>query len=247
MRISSLVWIVLHSLAMISPGVAQTFQPVERNLGWSSDRRLVDIQITGSTSLLPDRHVVQPERQLRLRLERAYIWSFLRKKDPGFELLSVSVDRPTQLPAALLEAVAMKGGKQQEDRNVPVVSLDERIRRAVSIKIISDLSYRSLSLPDGVLSCIEQHTEDGLSRINPAQSPGCRRPLFEGETFWLTDEVEGFRLSIVCRERERHRQCSVMMPFRGFAISVAFEREDLSKWREIVDFVRSFLESKRLA
>src|ERR1700684_2577755 len=49
----------------ITQASGQPFSPIRKLSSWYTDRSLVDIEITGSTSLLPDIHRLEPERLLR--------------------------------------------------------------------------------------------------------------------------------------------------------------------------------------
>lgn len=162
----------LHVIAIVvsvlasGPAFGQPFDPLRRNLNWSSDRTIIDLQVVGSTSLLVDSHVLQPERQMKLRLERAYVSSFLRQQDGGFELLNLAVDMPTGLPDAVLLAVATKGPSHRLIAGVPVLRHDERMHRSVLIGIRSD---RSLSFIEGMAreaaACAEPGVQNGLRRV----------------------------------------------------------------------------------
>ena len=116
----------------------KAFRPITTNvLGYSTSRGLVDIEIVGSTSLVPQEHKLEPERILRLRIERAYVTNFLTKADPGFSLLSIAVDRPSGLPEAFISAVSMQGRFHEDIAGVPTLNPDEASRRHITLTIRS--------------------------------------------------------------------------------------------------------------
>jgi hypothetical protein len=65
---------------------AGEFQPVRQRLTYSTDTSPVDIEVVGSTSLVPAFHKLIPELVLRLRLARAYV-ELYAEREPGFETL----------------------------------------------------------------------------------------------------------------------------------------------------------------
>jgi hypothetical protein len=92
---------------------------------WNTDRDLVDIEIVGSTSMIPEWHRLEPERVLRFRLEKAYVSALLTEKDSGYEIIGFSFDIETRLPESFFQAVFMKGPGYEDIPGVPVLSLSE--------------------------------------------------------------------------------------------------------------------------
>jgi len=87
--------------AQTSDLFAEPFKPVRELTTWYTDRTPIDIEIIGSTSMLPQFHHLEPERTLRFRLERAYVGILLAKDEPGFEIVHFSFDMETGLPESL--------------------------------------------------------------------------------------------------------------------------------------------------
>src|SRR3954454_20691561 len=109
-RIAALAIVGLFAFCKLSYASGKAFVvTTDSLLGSSVSREPIDIEIVGSTSLVPHEHILEPYRVLRFRLERAYINNFLTRTAPGFSLLSVSVDRPTGLAEGLINAASMQG------------------------------------------------------------------------------------------------------------------------------------------
>jgi hypothetical protein len=127
-------------------GGAQPFNPLRGNFAtvWNTDRDLVDIQIVGSTSLIPANHRLEPERVLRFRLEKAYVSTLLTEKEPGHEIVGFSLDRETGLPESFIQAVFMKGPGHEDIPAVPILPLLAQVERVLQIKFQSDRSTEPL-------------------------------------------------------------------------------------------------------
>src|SRR5262249_11305222 len=96
----------LLAVTSAAPAAEQPFNPTKERITTSTEMTPVDIEIIGSTSLLPDFHRLLPDLVMRLRLERAYVSLFLSEEQPGYEILDMAFDLETGLPSSLYSAVA---------------------------------------------------------------------------------------------------------------------------------------------
>jgi hypothetical protein len=104
-------WLVVIGLLIVSvlfatSGMADAFKPIRERLTVSTDMTPIDIEVVGSTSLLPRVHELIPELIVRFRLESAYV-SLWAEREPGFEILSIGVDLETASPMSLFETVIL--------------------------------------------------------------------------------------------------------------------------------------------
>jgi hypothetical protein len=118
----------------VMPAKSQPFQPIRKLITWNTDRGLVDIEVVGSTSMLPDRHTLEPDRVLRFRLERAYVDTLLAERGPGFEIVTFVFDMETGLPASLILAVSQGGRFHEDISGVPHVSQVDRLSLTLAKK-----------------------------------------------------------------------------------------------------------------
>jgi hypothetical protein len=229
------------------------FHPVSVNLlGSSTDRTPVDIEIVGSTSLIPDAHQLQPERVLRLRLDRAYVNNFLTKSAPGFSILSISVDRPTTLPQALVAAVSLQGNFHKDITGVPALTPDEAVRRHVILTIRSDRPNGSFSdYAKGAVECVQENAGNDLQEMKLLTSFGakaCARAIQRDGRKWLARR-EGAELAVIeCHGGGgRVIGCSTNFDYQKFAVKLQFHESLLPKWRELIAFAEEFLSSRQVS
>ncbi len=121
---------IFFAAATMGEASAQPFNPIRELTTWYTDRGLIDIEVVGSTSLVPQTHQLEPERLLRFRLERAYVEFFRAQTELGFELVTFGFDLETGLPVSLLSAVVMSGRFHEDIPGVPRVPQRERVRRS---------------------------------------------------------------------------------------------------------------------
>jgi hypothetical protein len=228
------------------------FHPVSVNLlGFSTDRDTVDIEIVGSTSLVPHQHQLEPDRVLRLRLERAYITSFLTQAAPGFSILDISIDQPTTLPQALIAAVSRQGRFHRDIEGIPALEPDEAIRRHVVLAIRSDLPNGSFSnYAKGAAECVQQTGSNDLQELKLLPSFGakaCARPIQRDGRKWLARREGANPAVIECHGGGgRVTGCSTSFDYQKFAVGLRFHESLLPKWREVIAFAEAFLSSKQV-
>jgi hypothetical protein len=228
------------------------FNPVSTNLlGFSTQRNLVDIEIVGSTSLVPHEHKLQPDRVLRLRLERAYITSFLTQADPGFSILGISVDQPTGLPQALIDAVSLRGRFHQDIAGVPALSRDEAVRRHIMLTIESDRSEISYSdYHKSGAECVQETAGGDLLEMKQLPSSGtnaCSRSAYPDGRKWLARRDGASPIVIECHGGGRRVVgCSTNFSYQKFSVRIGFHQTLLARWRDVIAFGEAFLSSRQV-
>jgi hypothetical protein len=226
----------------------KAFRPITSNLDYSTSRDLVDIEIVGSTSLVPREHKLEPERVLRLRIERGYITQFLTKSDPGFSLLTIGIDRPSGLPEALIDAVSLQGRFHQNIEGAPKLNFDEKIRRFLILTINSDRSERSHAFRmRRAASCVGKSIGSDLFEMNvTADLVGpCPRSVYPDGKKWLARRPDGSLSEIECQGGGGQIVgCSTDFVFKQFSVRMQFHQLHLDDWRSVVAFAEAFLASK---
>jgi hypothetical protein len=238
----SLAVLVLVNCRQVS---AQPFQPVRKVTTWYTDRSLVDIEIVGSTSLVPDTHRLEPDRVLRFRLERAYIHSLLAKAEPGFEIILLGVDWDSGLPSSLIVATSSNGRFREEIKDVPRLSNNERSRRSLEVEISSDHAAAALVKGSAVWrTCQGSNIGNDLFTYEWEGRRDCRRAptLLERKIAAYDNDLA---LRVDCADGRMGHTCHLAFPFEAFAVKVSFHRDHLPRWRQVVDFTRAFLKSKQ--
>jgi len=233
--------------ATMTESAAQPFNPIRALSTWYTDRTLVDIEVVGSTSLVPRLHRLEPERMLRFRLERAYVQFFGAQTDPGFELVTFSFDMETGLPESLLAAVATIGRFHEDIPGVPRLPQFERLRRTLMISLKSDRSMESLQrLSDNLRKCRGTQVGGGLWAYEWKDRANCFRPAFPKGSQYVASYNNELLLNIQCQEAtDPGLGCAVRFPFEGFGVETTFHRDRLSGWREMIERASSYLQSKR--
>jgi hypothetical protein len=171
----------------------------------------------------------------------------LTQEAPGFSILSLAINRSTGLPNALLEAIADQTRFHQELPGVPLLSQSERAQQGVLLTIKSDRA----DLPDAeyfrrVSECVEKKSGSDLWEIRQGSSfvaGVCSRSVYPGARKWLAQLPDGSLHEIEC-EGLRKTNCSTTFGFQGFEINIAFHQSVLDQWKELIEFGRTFLESK---
>jgi hypothetical protein len=223
------------------------FNLTRERITFSAERAPVDIEIMGSTSLLPKAHRLLPQLALRLRLERAYVYNFMSKQEPGFEILGISVDVETGLPASLFETAALRRRFGDEIPEVRQLPSEELRRRHVQLTIHSDYLAASLGrINDRAFLCRGPLIEDGLWSYASQQDANCPR-VFSNEIRYIGMVEDRLWVQIDCDKTSgpTWSRCSTEFPFDGFAVGLNFSQQLLPRWRKVVGFAESFLDSKR--
>jgi hypothetical protein len=250
-HVAGLVCLVLFvSLAWWLFGVARRgaitddFRPVAQRLTYSTDTSPVDIEVVGSTSMIPRDHQLIPELVLRLRLARAYV-DLYAERDPGFEILSIGVDFETTSPMALF-LVARAGPPFSNDvPGIPKLPPDELRRRNIVLEIKSNARVEGYRIhSERLSSCHGDTVENGMweyERKTDCFGLGYRR---FGKVARLED---GFLIELECDEARpsTFARCQTRFPFKGFMVGLNFHRDLLPRWQEVIRFSEAFLTSKR--
>ena len=224
---------------------ADEFQPVRKRLTYSTETGPIDIEVVGSTSLVPQFHKLIPELVLRLRLARAYVdlWA---EREPGFEILSLVLDFETALPMAYFDAVTAEPRFRKEIPGIPKLLPDEGRHRNIVLHIESDArveGFRKYS--EGLSSCHGDTVENGMwayERKKDCFGLGYRR---FGKVAELDD---GSFIEMECDDEARpssFARCQTRFPFKGFIVGLNFHRDLLPRWREVIRFSEDFLKSKQ--
>jgi hypothetical protein len=164
---------------MVNSAMAESspFNPIRKLSTWYTDRSLVDIEIVGSTSSSPELHRLEPERRLRFRLERAYVHTLSAERGPGFESVSFGFDPETQLPDSLILGASQGGRYREEIPGVPKLSMEERGRRRVVIRLRSERSAADITRRESRAGRLQ-----GRAAGQPANLLCRRRPLPSAQT-----------------------------------------------------------------
>lgn len=226
---------------------AEPFKPVRELTSWYTDRTPIDIEIVGSSSMLPQFHHLEPERTLRFRLERAYVGILLTEDEPGFEIVHFSFDMETGLPELLFFAVANKRRFHEDIAGAAVLPFAEQVRRTLNISLSSDVSAAVLQHASEVYrqKCLGAPVGDGLWIFQwKDRLEYCERVVYPNGVAYLAD-YDGMLLRIVCQEeRFPGTGCTLHFPFKGFAVELSFHRDHVQDWRVMIDRASEFLLSK---
>jgi len=232
------------SVLFVSSAVADVFTPVRDQLSVSTDLTPIDIEVVGSTSLVPQFHELIPELVVRFRLERAFV-KLRAQREPGFEIFNLGVDLETASPMALFETVILGPRFGKDIPGIPKLSPEELRRRNIRLSIQSNHRNESMSRFSEVLArCRGQAGESDLwvyERKTDCPGLGSRQI---GRIAQLED---GSLIKIECDEALplTWARCTTAFPFAGFAVDLNFSRELLQRWREVVSFSVKFLKSKQ--
>jgi hypothetical protein len=250
-RAALLVLFISFALATwLEIGVAtaqeRPFNPIRKLSTAPTDRTVVDLEIVGSSGLLPERHRLEPERVLRFRLERAYVDSLLTRTEPGFEIVSFRFDIKTGLPMSLFDAVALHGPFHEDIPGVPELSHLESIERTFAILLTSEMSASVLrGGSEGIAKCRGAEKSEGLFAFNWNGGQNC---FFESYTrgSQYVARYNGIFLQIMCEDKIfPSLDCELTFPFESFGVRVTFNHIHLAKWHEVIDRTAEFLRSKQ--
>jgi hypothetical protein len=126
--------------------------------------------------------------------------------------------------------------------------MDERIKRILNITLRSGDSAANLAAISKVMEkCQGAALGDGLYAYEPQRYGRCGAPYFSPNgTRRLAPYDNGLLLRVDCSNpKPRELGCKLELPFERFRVEVGFYHERVSRWREIVDFVGTFLRSKQ--
>ena len=231
----------------MTQSVAQPFNPVRALGTWYTDRNLIDIEVVGSTSMLPELHRLEPERVLRFRLERAYVDKLIADKGPGFQIIGLSFDMETRLPTSLYVAVAPGGRFHEDFAGIPMLSHAERVRRTLLISISSDSSAVALERSsDFNRKCAGAPLGNGLRAYEWTDRQACTRPAYPKGALYVAEYDDDLAFRIQCQEESFPGMgCHLRFRFEGYGVDLNFHRDHLAEWREMIDRASAFLKSKQ--
>jgi hypothetical protein len=247
LRVAVFIFISASSISLR----AQThpFQPIRALSAWYTDRAPIDIEIVGSDSMLPEFHHLESERDLRFRIERAYVEAIIAKSEPGFEIVHFSFDMETGLPSSLFFAVANKGKFHEDIPGIAVIPNAEMIRRTLRVSFSSDASAAALQHSSEFYrthKCQGAVVGNGLSTFEWKDRPDCQRTAYPNGAIYLADYDGGLALRLECQEESFPGiGCMLSFPFEGFAAEIAFNRDHLRDWRGLIDRAKEFLRANQ--
>jgi hypothetical protein len=224
--------------------MADTFKPIRERLTVSTDMTPIDIEIVGSTSLVPQFHKLIPELVVRFRLARAYVGLYA-ESEPGFEIFNIGVDLETASPTSLFNTVILGPRFGRDIPGIPKFLPEELRRRSIRLSIHSDDRVEYLrKFSEKLARCRSEAIENGLwvyERKTDCPGLGSRR-------FGRVGQLEDALLTeIECEEAlpSSWARCETAFPFEGFTVRLNFDRDLLPRWREIISFSAGFLKSKQ--
>jgi len=224
--------------------MADTFKPIRERLVFSTDMTPIDIEVVGSTSLVPQFHRLIPELVVRFRLEHAYV-SLYAERQPGFEIFDIGVDLETASPMSLFEPVTPAPPFGSDIPGIPKLLPQQLRRRNIRLSIHSDRRVEYMRKFSAILSgCRGQAVEDDLWVYQRKKDcPGLGALKF-GRVGQLEDAL---LTNIQCEETlpSSWARCETSFPFEGFSVSLNFDRDLLPRWREVIGFSVKFLKSKQ--
>ena len=248
------IFAALVSLAAATPLVSliaaaqeRPFNPIRKLTTPPTDRSVVDLEIVGSTSLLPEVHKLEPERVLRFRLERAYIDTLLTRAEPGFEIMSFRFDTKTSLPMSLFDAVSLRGPFHEDISGIPDLSHLELIQRALAVSLTSDMSASTLEHgSENIAKCRGAEKSNGLFAYNWEANRRCFLPSYKRGSQYVVHYKDRIFTRIVCRNKEfPSLDCDLLFPFDNFGVRVNFNHVHLADWEQVIDRSTEFMRSKQ--
>jgi hypothetical protein len=237
---------VMIIFACGTPIMAQPFNPVRQLTTWYTDQGLIDIEIVGSSSLQPDAHRVEPDRLLRLRLERAYVQTLLTQSDRGYEIVGLAVDSETGLASALLTAASMRGRFHEDIVGVPQFAHRAVLQRTLLLSLRSDVSSALVERSSASIGrCRGAPLGNDLFAYVAEGRDGCAHSSRRQATQYVA-QYGDLLLRIACSDtRPNHLGCKLRLPFEGFGVELTFHIERLSTWRDLVERTTALLKSKQ--
>lgn len=244
MRSSALILALAMGMTQLSSlALSQPFQPITKLTTWYTDRTPIDLEIVASMGQGNEAHLLQPERKLRFRLERAYVDFLFRKEQPPSSSVMMSFDVPTGLPSVLFRAPP----EQVDAKSDKILQLDHAtsVRRTLNIRLQSkevvELVKRASS---EIRRCRGPSRGNDLFLYDKNREESCVARSFGSGTKYVAELSDDTDLLIDC-SNSRATNCEVSFPFEGFAPSVSFNESYLGGWREVIERAASFLRSKQ--
>jgi hypothetical protein len=243
--LAAMIAVVIVSLCS-TPTMAQPFNPVRQLTTWYTDQGLIDIEIVGSSSLQPDAHRLEPDRLLRLRLERAYVQTLLTQSDRGYEIVRLAFDSETSLASALLTAASRQGRFHEDIAGVPKLAHRAVLQRTLLLSLRSDVSSALVERSSASIGrCRGAPLGNDLFAYVTDGQGGCARSSRRQATHYVAQHGD-LLLSIACSDtRPNHLGCKLQFPFEGFGVEMTFHIEHLSAWHALVERATAFLKSKQ--
>jgi hypothetical protein len=184
-----------------APAFSQTFAPARDLKLWYTDRTPIDIEVVGSTSLLPDSHRLLPEHVLRFRLERAFVQTLTAKTQPGFEIVSFAFDMPTGVADALIVAASQPSASQNSQTNIPTLTQSERAKRSLRITLQSNRLASTLEAASASIgNCAGAAVEVTLRRYEHKGRSNCAPPSRPTSTRYIADYDGKLSIVVECRD-----------------------------------------------
>jgi hypothetical protein len=241
---SLLVLGALISVLFATSGMADAFKPIRERLIFSTDMTPIDIEVVGSTSLVPQFHKLVPDLVVRFRLERAYVGLYA-EREPGFEIFNIGVDLETASPMSLFETVILGPRFGRDIPGIPKLLPEELRRRNIRLSIHSDSRAEYLrKFGEILVGCRGQAVENDLWLYE--RKTDC--PGLGAQRFGRIGQLEDALLTeIECDEAlpSSFARCETAFPFDGFTVRLNFDRGLLPRWREVISFSAGFLKSKQ--
>jgi hypothetical protein len=236
--------VLLCGHAMTSATSASDFNPVRKLSTWYTDRTPVDVEVSSSPEAVESANRQASRKNLRFRLERAFVHQLLTGLDET--IVRFGFDMDTGLPDQLIIAVSDRGRFQEIIPGIPNVPFEERLVRTVLVTVKSNFSAVSLQrFGEKLKKCAAAATSSDLINYEMADRNSCRKPSYPQGSRHLAKYGDTFLL-VECHEPGfRGIGCELLFPFEGFGVQVHFHRDHLSRWRTIVDQAASFLKSKQ--
>jgi hypothetical protein len=224
---------------------ADVFNPIRERLAVSTDMTLIDIEVAGSTSDLPQFHTLIPELVVRFRLARAYVGLYA-EHEPGYETFNIGVDLETGSPMSLFEAVILGPRFGKNIPGIPQLTPEELRRRNLRMSIHSDDRAEYLrKFGEELARC---HGEVPIESDMWVYERRADCPGLGSRTFGRVVQLDATLLTeIECEEwlPPSFARCQTAFPFEGFTVRLNFDRDLLPRWREVVGLSEKFLKSKQ--
>ncbi|QOZ28932.1 hypothetical protein XH93_39300 [Bradyrhizobium sp. CCBAU 51753] len=235
------------SMLSISCGTATAdeFKAVRERLAVSTDMTQIDIEVVGSTSQLPQFHRLIPGLVVRFRLARAYVGLYA-EHEPGFEIFNIGVDLETASPMSLFETAILGPRFGKDIPGIPKLLPEEVRRRNIRMSIHSDDRAEYLrKFGEKLAGC---HGDVLVENDMWVYERRADCPGLGSRTFGRVVQMDATLLTkIECEEwlPPSWARCKTAFPFEGFTVRLNFDRDLLSRWREVVSFSAAFLKSKQ--
>jgi hypothetical protein len=235
--------VALELLTHIFAATAQPFQPISQLSTWYTDRNPVDIEIIAYHGIGNERRRLEPERVLRLRLERAYLDLLIRNERPISTIAMLSFDLPTGLPSALFRAPPEQV-ERRGDAIRNLVGTTELASRMINISLEGDYTAEAFQRSSSELSmCKGEKLQEDLFLYDGMRDPSCRRRSIGGGTKYVGKTTGSDWAFIECSNAMLG--CKMRIPFEGFLPSVSFNETHLKNWKDIAEKITAFLQSKQ--